>query len=120
LEGKSPGFWPSAKIQVDGHGEGCLPRDGENVIDVGEAKRVTQDRVEADAPRKISPFDSMPLLYLIVKSGIADAVRGLPEGIRGDRKVQAGKGADTPESIRTPGQRAICHNLLPRGKEVEY
>ena len=38
--------------------------------------------IEADEPRKISPFDDMPLLELIVKSGIADAIKSLPDGIK--------------------------------------
>lgn len=38
--------------------------------------------IEADAPRKISPFDGVGLLDLIVKSGIADAIASLPEGIK--------------------------------------
>ena len=32
--------------------------------------------IEADEPRKISPFDGMGLLDLIVKTGIADAING--------------------------------------------
>lgn len=34
--------------------------------------------IEADEPRKISPFDDMPLLELIVKTGIADAINRMP------------------------------------------
>lgn len=45
--------------------------------------------IQADVPRKISPFDDMPLLELVVKSGIADAINQLPEGIRGDRTAVA-------------------------------
>ena len=45
--------------------------------------------IEADAPRKISPFDNIPLLELIVKTGIADAIGNLPDGIRGDRNAVA-------------------------------
>ena len=41
--------------------------------------------IEADEPRKISPFDDMTLLELIVKSGIASAINSLPGGIRGNR-----------------------------------
>jgi type I restriction enzyme R subunit len=41
--------------------------------------------IEAAAPRKISPFDGMPLLELIVKTGIADAINSLPDGIKHDR-----------------------------------
>jgi type I restriction enzyme R subunit len=38
--------------------------------------------IEAAEPKKISPFDEVPLLELIVKSGIANAINSLPEGIR--------------------------------------
>lgn len=45
--------------------------------------------IQADEPRKISPFDDMPLLELVVKSGIAAAINGLPDGIKGDRTAVA-------------------------------
>ena len=45
--------------------------------------------IEADAPRVISPFDNMSLLELIVKSGIADAVNTLPDGIKGNEEAVA-------------------------------
>ncbi|MGO9257656.1 MAG: type I restriction endonuclease subunit R [Bryobacteraceae bacterium] len=41
--------------------------------------------IEASEPRKISPFDNMSLLDLIVKTGIADAINRMPEGIKSDR-----------------------------------
>ncbi len=41
--------------------------------------------IEADEPRKISPFDDMPLLELIVKTGIAAAINSLPDGIKANR-----------------------------------
>ncbi len=45
--------------------------------------------IEADAPRKISAFDDMPLLEIIVRSGIADAINGLPAGIKGNKDAVA-------------------------------
>ncbi len=45
--------------------------------------------IEADEPRKISPFDDMPLLELIVNTGIAKATSELPEGIRGNKDAVA-------------------------------
>ncbi|MGD0496876.1 MAG: HsdR family type I site-specific deoxyribonuclease [Bryobacteraceae bacterium] len=45
--------------------------------------------IEAGEPRKISPFDNMPLLDLIVKTGIADAINRMPEGIRGSKDAIA-------------------------------
>ena len=41
--------------------------------------------IEADEPRKISPFDNMSLLELIVKTGIADAINRMPDGIKSNR-----------------------------------
>ncbi len=38
--------------------------------------------IEAGEPKKISNFDDIPLLDLIVKSGIAAAINRLPEGIK--------------------------------------
>ena len=45
--------------------------------------------IEADAPRKISPFDNIPLLDLIVKTGIADAINSLPDGLKGNKNAVA-------------------------------
>ncbi len=41
--------------------------------------------IEADEPRKISPFDNMSLLDLIVKTGIAEAINRMPGGIGASR-----------------------------------
>jgi type I restriction enzyme, R subunit len=45
--------------------------------------------IEADEPRKISPFDGMSLLELIVKSGIADAINSLPNSLKGKKEAVA-------------------------------
>jgi type I restriction enzyme, R subunit len=45
--------------------------------------------IEASKPRKISPFDNIPLLELIVKTGIANAIDNLPAGIKADRTAIA-------------------------------
>jgi len=45
--------------------------------------------IEADEPRKISPFDNMTLLELIVKTGIADAINKQLGGLKGDRTAIA-------------------------------
>ncbi len=45
--------------------------------------------IEADEPRKISPFDDMPLLELIAKTGIANAIDTLPESIKGNETAVA-------------------------------
>jgi type I restriction enzyme R subunit len=41
--------------------------------------------IEADEPRKISPFDNMSLLDLVVKSGIADAIASQLGGLKGNK-----------------------------------
>ncbi|MBP1862193.1 type I restriction endonuclease subunit R [Rhizobium herbae] len=45
--------------------------------------------IEADEPRKISPFDDISLIELIVKSGIADAIAGQLSGLKGNREAIA-------------------------------
>jgi len=45
--------------------------------------------IEADEPRKISPFDDMPLLKLIAQTGIANALEQMPEGLKGNREAVA-------------------------------
>ena len=43
--------------------------------------------IEADGPRKISPFDNMGLLELIVKTGIANAIAAQLGGLKGDKNA---------------------------------
>ena len=45
--------------------------------------------IQADDPRQISPFGDVSLMDLIVKTGIADAIGSLPNGIRGNRDAVA-------------------------------
>jgi type I restriction enzyme R subunit len=45
--------------------------------------------IEAAAPVRISPFGDMPLLELIVKTGIAAAIASLPDGIRSNEGAVA-------------------------------
>jgi type I restriction enzyme R subunit len=45
--------------------------------------------IEADEPRKISPFDDIGLLELIVKTGIAEAISKQLGGLRGDKNAIA-------------------------------
>ncbi|MEI8355658.1 MAG: HsdR family type I site-specific deoxyribonuclease, partial [Deltaproteobacteria bacterium] len=45
--------------------------------------------IEADAPRKISPFDNKPLLDLIVSIGIDNAINNLPNGLKGNKNAVA-------------------------------
>lgn len=45
--------------------------------------------IEADEPRKISPFDSLSLVDLIVKTGIADAIASQLGGLKGNKDAIA-------------------------------
>jgi type I restriction enzyme R subunit len=45
--------------------------------------------IQADAPRKISPFDDLPLLELIVKTGIADAIAARLGSLQANRDAVA-------------------------------
>jgi type I restriction enzyme R subunit len=45
--------------------------------------------IEADEPRKISPFDNISLLDLIVKTGIADAISAQLGGLKGNKDAIA-------------------------------
>lgn len=45
--------------------------------------------IEADEPRKISPFDGLSLLELIVKTGIADAISSQLGGLKGNKEAIA-------------------------------
>jgi type I restriction enzyme R subunit len=45
--------------------------------------------IEADEPRKISPFDNLGLLELIVKTGIANAITSQLDGLKGNRNAIA-------------------------------
>ncbi len=126
--------------------------------------------IEADQPRIISPFDKLSLLDLIVKTGIANAINNMPEGLKANRdavaetiennvrskiineqlndpafyakmsalldeiiaarkakaieyeeylkriaelakRVDAGQAEETPDSLNTPGRRALYSNL---------
>ncbi len=45
--------------------------------------------IQADDPRKISPFDDIPLMDLIVKTGIAEAIATQLAGLKGDKNAIA-------------------------------
>ena len=45
--------------------------------------------IVASQPRVVSEFDDMPLIDLIIKSGVADAINSLPKGIKGDKAAVA-------------------------------
>lgn len=45
--------------------------------------------IQADEPETISPFKDMPLLDIIVKSGLADAINSMSEGIKSNQTAIA-------------------------------
>jgi len=45
--------------------------------------------IQADDSVVISPFGDMPLIDVIVKSGIAEAINALPDGIKGNKEAVA-------------------------------
>ncbi|MDO9288109.1 MAG: hypothetical protein Q7T83_04910 [Thermodesulfovibrionales bacterium] len=45
--------------------------------------------IQAEEPKKISPFGNLTLLEIIVNTGIADAINNLPKGIRGSKEAVA-------------------------------
>jgi type I restriction enzyme R subunit len=45
--------------------------------------------IEAAEPRTISPFDDLPLLEVITKTGMLDAIGTLPAGVQGNRTAVA-------------------------------
>ena len=74
--------------------------------------------IEADEPRRISPFDAVGLIDLIVKTGIANAIATQLGGLRGNKDAIAetiennvrrkGHGEEMPAQ---PGLRALYNNL---------
>ncbi len=54
-----------------------------------DMRHLIDNFIQADDPRKISPFDNQTLIDLIVKSGIADTINNLPERIKKDEKAVA-------------------------------
>jgi type I restriction enzyme R subunit len=61
--------------------------------------------IEADEPRKISPFDNIGLLELIKKTGIAEAINNQLGGLRGDKEAIA-------ETIENNVRRKIIKEYL--------
>lgn len=45
--------------------------------------------IQADEPMQISPFGDLSLIELIVKSGVADAINRMPNGIKGNAQAVA-------------------------------
>jgi type I restriction enzyme R subunit len=54
-----------------------------------DMRHLIDSYIEADQPRKISPFDGMGLLDLIVKTGIANAITSQLGGLKGNKDAIA-------------------------------
>ena len=54
-----------------------------------DMRHLIDNYIEADEPRKISPFDDIGLLDLIVKTGIADAIAAKLSGLGGNQTAVA-------------------------------
>lgn len=54
-----------------------------------DMRHLIDNFIQADEPRKISDFENQTLLDLIVKTGIANAINSLPQGIRSSKEALA-------------------------------
>jgi type I restriction enzyme R subunit len=54
-----------------------------------DMRHLIDNYIQADEPKKISPFGDLTLLEIIVNTGIADAINSLPKGIQGSREAVA-------------------------------
>jgi type I restriction enzyme, R subunit len=65
----------------------------EETLDVkpfeADMRHLIDTYIEADEPRKISPFDGLSLLDLIVKTGIAEAINSRLGGLKGNKDAIA-------------------------------
>lgn len=88
--------------------------------------------IEASEPRKISPFDDMPLLEIIAKVGIDEAIDDLPPGLKRNNQAVAEtiennvRSTIVQESLRDPAYYAKMSALLDeiiearQQKAIEY
>jgi type I restriction enzyme, R subunit len=54
-----------------------------------DMRHLIDNYIQADEPRLISPFGDIPLIELLVKSGITDMLNSLPKGIKGNQQAVA-------------------------------
>lgn len=70
-----------------------IKKASDEVIDLkpyeADMRHLIDTYIEADQPRKISPFDKMPLLDLIVKTGISSAISSWLGNIAGNKNAVA-------------------------------
>jgi hypothetical protein len=74
--------------------------------------------IEADEARVISQFENVPLLELIVKSGIADAVASLLAGVRKNKDAVAETIANNVQARENVVKGAI-YSVVQDEDEVE-
>jgi type I restriction enzyme R subunit len=88
--------------------------------------------IEADEPRKISPFDNMGLLELIAKAGIGNAIATQLGGLKGDKNAIAEtiennvRSKIIKEHLNDPAfyesMSALLHEIIAarKAKAIEY
>ena len=54
-----------------------------------DMRHLIDNYIQADEPQNISPFGDLSLIELIVRTGIADAISSLPNGIKGNKEAVA-------------------------------
>jgi type I restriction enzyme, R subunit len=54
-----------------------------------DMRHLIDNYIQADDPNKITSFDDIPLMDLIVKTGIAEAINSLPNGLRHSKEAVA-------------------------------
>ena len=54
-----------------------------------DMRHLIDNYIQADESKIISPFGDLPLIELIVKSGIADAINSMPSGLKGSQESVA-------------------------------
>ena len=54
-----------------------------------DMRHLIDNYIQSDEPKSISSFEELPLLELIVKTGLADAINSLPKGIKGNKEAVA-------------------------------
>lgn len=70
-----------------------IKRASNEIIDLksyeADMRYLLDTYIAADGAKVISPFGDMPLIDIIVKSGIADAINDMPDGIKGNKEAVA-------------------------------
>jgi type I restriction enzyme R subunit len=113
-----------------------IRRASDEILDLkpfeADMRHLIDTYIEADLPRKISPFDNMGLLDLIVKTGIAKAIEDQLGGMKGNRDAIAEtiennvRSKIIKEQLSDPAYYAMMSALLDeiialrKAKAIEY